>query len=890
MIQNIFQKTIRFLNEDYERSRHNIFFGSLIFLIGHPFYWALSVYVLNEKYDSVFFRFSSSFSSLFLIFLLYKTERSYHKYKPHFMILWYFWVMWILPITFTYIMLMNDLSKLSLISETIMIFLVILFISNFIIIALVLLLGIFLAILFYSINNPINFFTQANEIQHILSILPLAIICGTLFLEKAKQGDFDKRKAKLFRSLAGSIAHEIRNPLNCINATIPQIENLINHLNRFNINENDKKTLHLNLNNKDLIEKIIENSNLINNEKKLFSEFIESIAKSAKEANEIIDLVLNDLREKPIDESEFIYVNPSEIISLIQKYYPPINFKNRILFENFNQESLKNFNIKIIKQRFYFIFNNLIKNSLYYVDQFPNMHIKIGFEQKIINDQDFNIIYFLDNGPGIQSVKIGKLFKDFTTFSKSGGTGLGLAFCNKNMKILGGDIICESEYGNGEQGWTKFSLLFPAPSQFEINKSQNNKTIKKILLVDDHKINLIALKTKIEKIIPQISCDIANSGFEALNRVSNHRYNLILMDIQMPGVDGIETCKKIKRINADIPIICSTSLSFETFSKELSKKNCNNLFIDYVSKLAPSNILIRSISKNIIDYKDTFHYLINYKINILSSLNNKKIILADDQDLNRMMTKRILEKYGLIVIEASNGKEIIKHYIDSLDINKKSSFDAIITDINMNIINGEEASKEIRRIEKTNKTNYENRIPIIALSGDISIEIASNYFNAGIDDYFIKGNNFDNLINIIANFFVKINNENCQIIINKDDNHKKIDYKNLTVFNPDFINNFSLNERNKIINLFIEDCKQIISEILKYKNQPDFENINSQIHSLKGILANIGAEKFTHYIKNLDINLLFETEFFYKIIEEIKNLNDELINELGKLMTQGNIN
>jgi two-component system CAI-1 autoinducer sensor kinase/phosphatase CqsS len=512
------------------------------------------------------------------------------------------------------------------------------------------------------------------------------------------------------------------------------------------------------------------------------------------------------------------------------------------------------------------------------------MYIKIGFEQKIINNQDFNIIYFLDNGPGIQSAKIGKLFKDFTTFSKSGGTGLGLAFCIKNMKILGGDIICESEYGNGDQGWTKFSLLFPTPSQLEIKKSQEAKKIKKILLVDDHKINLIALKTKIEKIMPQIYCDVANSGFEAINLVTNQRYNLILMDIQMPEIDGIETSKKIKRINSDIPIICSTSLSFETLINELNKKNCHNLFIDYVSKIAPSNILIRSISKNIIDYKDTFHYLINNKINILSSLKNKKIILADDQDLNRMMTKRILEKHGLIVTEASNGKEIIKHYIDSLNTNKKTSFDAIITDIKMFIFNGEEASKEIRKIEKSNNINHENKIPIIALSGDNSLEIASNYFETGIDDYFIKGNNFDNLINIIANFFVKIDYDNCQIILDKDEIYKKVDYKNLTIFNPDFINNFSLSEKNKIISLFIEDEQQIISKILKNKNQPDLDYIGSHIHSLKGILANIGAEKFTHYIKNLDINLLSETESFNKIMEEINNLNDELIIELDKII------
>jgi len=248
------------------------------------------------------------------------------------------------------------------------------------------------------------------------------------------------------------------------------------------------------------------------------------------------------------------------------------------------------------------------------------------------------------------------------------------------------------------------------------------------------------------------------------------------------------------------------------------------------------------------------------------------------------MTKKILEKYGLIVIEASNGKEIVKHYIDSLDSNKKTSFDAIITDINMFIFTGEEASKEIRKIEKLNNINHENRIPIIALSGDSYLDMASKYFEVGIDDYFVKGSNFDNLIYIIANFFVKIDYDNCEIIGVKNEIYKKIDYKNLRIFNPDFINNFSLNEKNKIISLFIEDEQQIISKIIKNKNHPDLDYIGSYIHSLKGILANIGAEKFTHYIKNLDINLLSETESFKQIIEEINTLNDELLTELDKII------
>lgn len=880
MFNQLLQRVVQFLNEDYERSRYNIFFGSIIFFVGHPFYWAVNVYLLNEKFDSVFFRFSSSLCSLLVILFLYKTERNYQKFKPLFMIYWYLWVMWILPITYTYIMLMNDVSIMWIVAETIMIFLVILFITNFVVISVVLSLGVYLGYYFFLINSFNTISIPIHELRYAITLLPLALICGTLFLEKAKQGDFEKRKATIFRSLAGSIAHELRNPLNSINAVIVQIENLINQVQRTTLSENEIILVKKNLYNDDLVKKIVENSNLADSERNSLIEFVDSISKSSKDANDIIDLVLSDLREKSIDETEYYYANTTEIIELIQRHYPQSSYANRIIFEAPKDTKIENLFFKITKQRFYFIFNNIIKNALYYVHQFPNMTIKISFDQQFINDKVYNIISFTDNGPGIQASKITKLFKDFTTFSKKGGTGLGLAFCKKNMKILGGDIMCESEYGYCGQGWTKFSLLFSYPTNEELQRAQEISKLKKILLVDDHKINLIALKTKIEKLMPRISCDIANSGKEAILMSESYRYNLVLMDIQMPHIDGIEASHRIKRIRNNVPIIAATSLSYETFISELDKREARNNFVDYISKVAPNNHLIRTIAKNITDYSDNFLYLGIDKNKIISILVGKKIILADDQDLNRVITRKILEKYGIIVVEARNGSEVINLYNKSIDEKGCSSFDAIITDINMNYVSGEDASLEIRKIEEKNKIYYGNRIPIIALSGDGSNEMIVSFFRAGIDDYFIKGNNFDNLIKIIANFFIKIDPSIYAESIDLDQHSEKQNSNEELVFNANFINNFSFEEKNKIIELFIEDSQEIIGKIKKHTEEGNIKMLNPYVHSLKGILANIGAEKFANFIKKLDLALKSDEKMVNQAVFQIESLYLELIEEL----------
>ena len=875
MLKSSCQKIVQFLNEDFNRSQYNMFWGAILSLVGHPLYWFICQHVINEKYDSVFFRFSSSASSLLIIFLLYLASK-FVKIKPLVTIFWYFWVMWILPITFTYIMLLNDISKLWLVAEMMMIFLVILFISNIFLIVLILFSGLFFGFLFFDLYGAIQLETTFNEILRIGTLVPLALLSGTLFLSKAKKGDFEKRKGNFLRLLDGSIAHELRNPLNSINVVAMQIESFSHEIKRSMIYKEDIKFLEKSINNKELIEKIINNSEISKNEKRVLFKHVSSITQSIKEANNIIDLVLSDMSEKSIDESEFIYLKPQEIVDIIQKYYQNLDSNlSKIIFNLPDDKNCNNFYFKTMLDRFSFIFNNLIKNSLYYSSSFPDFNITIGFEQKKINGKTYNIIYFLDNGPGISPDKMDKLFKDFSTFSKKGGTGLGLAFCKKNMKIFDGDIICESKFGEGNQGWTKFSLLFPYPSEEDIIKTNLNSKKKKILIVDDHKINIIALKNKIEKCLPLMICDVANGGREAIAKVENNNYHLIIMDIQMPDIDGIEASKKIKKINKDVPIIAATSLSYETFNNEIIKRGSDNDFIAYTNKTVPNNILMRSITKLILDYEDDFAYLGNDKDKIFKVLEGKKIILADDQDLNRVMTKKILEKYQVICVEAKNGNEVSTLYKESLDKLGRSSFNAIITDINMPPFDGDDATVEIRGIENKNATSFYDKIPIIALSGDSSPSAILGYFKVEMNDYFIKGNNFENLIKILANFFIDdLVFEGFKSIEGVKSYHENQEVN--SVLSDNFLNNFNGEERSRIIGLFIEDCNQIISKIKLDCVTGDNDGLNSSVHSLKGIVANIGAKKMFNYIKNIEKIISCED------VETIENLYKDLIIELEK--------
>ena len=188
---------------------------------------------------------------------------------------------------------------------------------------------------------------------------------------------------------------------------------------------------------------------------------------------------------------------------------------------------------------------------------------------------------------------------------------------------------------------------------------------------------------------------------------------------------------------------------------------------------------------------------------------------------------------------------------------------------------GDDATVEIRGIENKNATSFYDKIPIIALSGDSSPSAILGYFKVEMNDYFIKGNNFENLIKILANFFIDdLVFEGFKSIEGVKSYHENQEVN--SVLSDNFLNNFNGEERSRIIGLFIEDCNQIISKIKLDCVTGDNDGLNSSVHSLKGIVANIGAKKMFNYIKNIEKIISCED------VETIENLYKDLIIELEK--------
>ncbi len=227
------------------------------------------------------------------------------------------------------------------------------------------------------------------------------------------------------------------------------------------------------------------------------------------------------------------------------------------------------------KTRLYQILMNLLGNAIKFTD-----NGKVTVMLKLITRHENNAeIYFevADNGIGIPEDKLSYIFETFTQAKpdisrKYGGTGLGLAITKKLLQLYDSNIQVQSEEGEG----TKFSFILkfaeaPAiPKEITIVVPPVNFTGKQILIVDDNEINVIIAKRILGKL--GVGIDVAFNGEEAIEKVKQNTYNLIFMDIKMPGIDGFEATRIIRDLPENyfktIPIIALTA---STLHNEFSK-------------------------------------------------------------------------------------------------------------------------------------------------------------------------------------------------------------------------------------------------------------------------------------------------------------------------------
>ena len=242
------------------------------------------------------------------------------------------------------------------------------------------------------------------------------------------------------------------------------------------------------------------------------------------------------------------------------------------------------------------IMMNLISNALKFTE---NGSVNIAVKLIHINDKNCQIeMSVSDTGIGIKKENQHKIFDNFVQIERKvgdyQGTGLGLPIVKKLVTLFGGNIKVESILNKGSKFSFNIQLdyLNEQPSNTILNMENNNiKKEIRVLIVEDNKINQIVTKKIIER--RNYPCTIVENGFEALEILKSTAFDIILMDINMPKIDGYETSKSIRELGIEIPIIALTA--FDRSEVETKAKECG--ISDIIIKPFSPEILFEMIDK-----------------------------------------------------------------------------------------------------------------------------------------------------------------------------------------------------------------------------------------------------------------------------------------------------
>ncbi len=238
------------------------------------------------------------------------------------------------------------------------------------------------------------------------------------------------------------------------------------------------------------------------------------------------------------------------------------------------------------------ILNNLISNAIKFTDK-GKVSLKITFEKKgKLNEFCFTVT---DTGIGIDQEKLKTIFEFFsqednTITRRFGGTGLGLAISKSIAELLGGEIKVESEKNVGST--FKFCLSMPEAAEQEKNVTvaQSDLTGKNVLIVEDNELNRFLAVTILKKWNANIH--IAENGEEAVTAVKNKDIDVVLMDIQMPVMDGVAAAIAIRNdLNSNVPIIALTANALESEKEKCWQAGMN----EYITKPYNPEFLLEKI-------------------------------------------------------------------------------------------------------------------------------------------------------------------------------------------------------------------------------------------------------------------------------------------------------
>lgn len=363
-----------------------------------------------------------------------------------------------------------------------------------------------------------------------------------------------------------------------------------------------------------------------------------------------------------------------------------------------------------------------------------------------MNGRGYYEFVFEDTGIGMEQDYIQTIFEPFSraansSGSKIEGTGLGMSIAVNIARMMDGDIKVESTLGKGSKFTVMVHLKIDDVKQEDIDMLVSLS----VLVVDD------------EKDACESTCDILSSlgmnaeyvlsGESAIERITQadkqeKDFSMVILDWKMPGKDGLETARDIRRmIEGHIPIIILSAYDWSDIEAEATEIGVDAFISKPMFKSRLIRVLMNVLGQG--DEEEKSNALETFK---QQDFSGKRVLLVEDNEINIEVAEELLGIVGIQVEKALNGRIAVERVLET----EPGYFDLIFMDIQMPIMNGYEAAKEIRSSDRKDL----KEIPIVAMTADAFSDDVIKSKESGMNDHISKPVDIEKLENALRRWIL----------------------------------------------------------------------------------------------------------------------------------------
>jgi len=493
------------------------------------------------------------------------------------------------------------------------------------------------------------------------------------------------------------------------------------------------------------------------------------------------------------------------------------------------------------------VLTNLLGNAVKFTD---HGEVIVRVDKESETEEDTVIRFSVsDTGIGINQDAQQNLFKAFmqadgSTTRKYGGTGLGLAISKQLVELMGGQIGVDSVPGEGSTFW--FTARFTKQSCSSAETAEPTAIIEGLhaLIVDDNATNRKILSHQLSaRGLIQKEADSGVCALEMLRSAAagGHAYDLAILDLMMPGMNGFELARRIK----SDPLIASTRLVMLTsFGQRGDSTTAREAGIGaYLTKPVRQALLYECLTSVVslptIDPEgilemptDRSQLITRHGLEETHKMSNKLILLAEDNTVNQKVAVRQLQKLGYRADAVANGREAVEAV-------QRIPYDVVLMDCQMPEMDGYEATAEIRRLDGNDRHTVIVAMTANALQGD-----REKCIGAGMDDYISKPVKSEDLARVLGRIFADSQVEEINEQRMPEERFPPVDMARLHEAMGD--------EVSEIVEIYMRQTSANLANLKRAIATGNAMEVDSIAHNCAGTSANCGMTALVEPLRKLE--------------------------------------